>query len=227
MAQLPSWLKPSKTVPQAPWSAGESNWKAKPKTYAMLLLGLWIFGTGEAALVATSAGQSPWTVFSEGLSLKTGLSIGWATFFISIGVLLFWIPLRRKPGAGTLLNVIFVSMALEVMIPFFPNPTEPALQLTQILIGIFIVGLGSAIYIPCHLGPGPRDGLMTGLHYKTGKPVARIRLTLEAIVLTVGWLLGGTVGIGTLLFALLIGYSVAFWFGVTARFNTWYQLKTS
>ncbi len=219
MVTLPAWLKPAKTVPHAPWSAGESNWKAKPKTYLTLLSGLWLFGTGEAALVAANAGQSPWTVLSEGVSLTTGLSIGWATFGISLVVLLFWIPLKRKPGAGTLLNVVFVSMALEVMIPFYPNPQTSLGQLGQTLLGIAIVGLGSALYIPANLGAGPRDGLMTGLHYKTGKPVARIRLTLELIALTTGWLLGGTVGIGTVLFSLLIGYSVAFWFGVVDRID--------
>ncbi len=217
MAKIPGWLKPAKTVPHAPWSAGESNWKAKPRTYLTLLLGLWLFGSGEAALVAAQAGQSPWTVFSEGISIQFGLSIGWATFFISLCVLLLWIPLKRKPGAGTLLNVVFVSMALEVMIPFFPSPQTSFAQLSQTLFGIALVGLGSALYIPANLGAGPRDGLMTGLHFKTGKPVARIRLTLEVTVLIIGWLLGGTVGIGTVLFSLLIGYSVAFWFGIVDR----------
>ena len=185
----------------------------------MLLLGLWLFGTGEAALVAARAGQSPWTVFAEGIALTTGLSIGWASGAISIVVLSFWIPLKRKPGAGTLLNVVFVSLALEVMIPYFPNPEGQFSQLAQTLLGIALVGFGSALYIPAHLGPGPRDGLMTGLHFKTGFPVARVRLTLEAIVLTIGWLLGGTVGIGTVLFAVLIGYSVAFWFGIVHRID--------
>ncbi len=219
MTKVPSWLKPAKTVPHAPWSAGVSNWKAAPRTYLTLLLGLWLFGTGEAALVAARAGQSPWTVLSEGISITSGLSIGWSTFAISLVVLLLWIPLKRKPGAGTLLNVIFVSMALEVMIPVFPNPQTAFGQLTQTLIGIAIVGLGSALYIPANLGAGPRDGLMTGLHYRTGKPVGRIRLTLEVTALIVGWLLGGTVGIGTVLFSLLIGYSVAFWFGVVDRID--------
>jgi len=217
MTFLPTWLKPAKTVPMAPWSAGESNWVAKPKTFFMLLVGLWLFGTGEAALVAANAGQSPWTVFSEGVSNITGLSIGMATFFISVVVLLLWIPLKRKPGAGTLFNVVIVALSLELMIPVFPNPASTIGQLAQTLIGIAIVGLGSAIYIPCNLGAGPRDGLMTGLHYKTGLPVARIRLTLEVAVIIIGWLLGGTVGIGTVLFGVLIGYSVAFWFGIVAR----------
>lgn len=219
MAKLPNWLKLSKTVPHAPWSASGSVWIAKPKTYFMLLLGLWVFGTGEAALVAAHAGQSPWVVFAEGLSIQTGLSIGWATAVISVGVLLFWIPLRRKPGAGTLLNVVVIAAALEIMIPYYPEPTNPILQLVQTLFGIGLVGLGSALYIPAHLGPGPRDGLMTGLHFKTGKPVARIRLTLEVIVMTVGWLLGGTLGIGTVIFAATVGYAVAFWFGVVHRID--------
>lgn len=219
MLQLPSWLKPAKTVPIAPWGAGESNWKAKPKTFFMLVLGLWLFGSGEAALVAASAGQSPWVVFSEGLSIQTGLSIGTATAVISVGVLLLWIPLKRKPGAGTLLNVIFIALALEVMIPIFPNPLTTFGQLGQTLFGIALVGLGSALYIPCNLGAGPRDGLMTGLHYKTGLPVARIRLSLEVTVIIVGWLLGGTVGIGTVLFGVFVGYSVAFWFGVVGKLS--------
>lgn len=219
MATLPAWLKPAKTVPHAPWSAGESNWKAKPRTYATLVLGLWLFGTGEAALVATGAGQSPWTVFAEGISLTTKLSIGWAAFATSLVVLLLWIPLKRKPGAGTILNAIVISLALEVMIPFFPNPQSGSGQLAQVLFGIALVGFGSALYIPANLGAGPRDGLMTGLHFKTGKPVARIRLFLEVSALSIGWLLGGTVGIGTVLFSLLIGYSVAFWFGVVDRID--------
>lgn len=194
-------------------------WKAKPTTYVMLLLGLWLFGTGEAALVAANAGQSPWVVFAEGLSIQTGLSIGWSTALISISVLLFWIPLKRKPGAGTLLNVVVIAFALEVMIPVFPQPTSVLPQLTQTLIGIVIVGIGSALYIPAHLGPGPRDGLMTGLHFKTGIPVARIRLSIEVVVLTLGWILGGTLGIGTFLFAALVGYSIAFWFGLVHRID--------
>jgi uncharacterized membrane protein YczE len=217
VASIPAWLKPSKTVPHAPWSAHGSMWKAKPTTYFMLLLGLWLFGTGEAALVAANAGQSPWVVFAEGLSIQTGLSIGWATALISVCVLTFWIPLKRKPGAGTLLNVIVIALALEVMIPVFPQPTTAIPQLAQTFAGIVIVGIGSAFYIPAHLGPGPRDGLMTGLHFKTGIPVARIRLSIEVVVLTLGWLLGGTLGIGTFLFAALVGYSIAFWFGVVHR----------
>ena len=225
MPKIPSWLKPSKTVPRAPWSAGESNWKASPKTYLVLVTGLWIFGTGEAALVASSAGQSPWVVFAEGISKVSGITIGEATALTSFVVLLAWIPLRMKPGAGTILNAIVIALALEVMIPVYPDPKSQLSQLGLVLLGIALAGLGSALYISSHLGTGPRDGLMTGLHYKTGKPVARIRLTIEVAVLTIGWLIGGTVGIGTLMFALLIGYSVAFWFGLTAKLNNWYDLR--
>ena len=222
MASIPAWLKPSKTVPHAPWSAHGSVWKAKPVTYFTLILGLWAFGTGEAALVAAQAGQSPWVVFAEGLSIQTGLTIGWTTALISIAVLLFWIPLKRKPGAGTLLNVVVIAAALQIMIPYLPEPKTLGPQLLQTVIGIGIVGFGSALYIPAHLGPGPRDGLMTGLHFKTGIPVARIRLSIEIVVMTIGWLLGGTLGIGTFLFAALVGYSVAFWFGVVHRIDQKY-----
>lgn len=191
----------------------------------MLILGLYLFGAGEAALVAANAGQSPWVVFAEGLEIQTGLSIGWATAIISVGVLLLWIPLKRKPGAGTLLNVVVIAAALEFMIQFYPQPTNQFAQLAQTLFGIGLVGLGSALYIPAHLGPGPRDGLMTGLHFKTGIPVARIRLSIEIVVMTIGWLLGGTLGIGTFIFAATVGYAVAFWFGVVHRIDQKFPTK--
>jgi len=218
MSSLGEWFRPSRTVPVTPWAAGETNWKPSPKTLLVLLLGLWLFGTGEAALVAAHCGVSPWVVFSQGISLKTGLSIGWSTLVISIAVLLLWIPLRRRPGLGTILNIIVIALALQVMIPFFPTPNQLGFQIVEAIFGVALVGLGSSLYITCNVGPGPRDGLMTGLHAKTGIRIGRVRLGIEAIVLVIGWLLGGTVGIGTLIFALFIGQSVALWFGVVSRF---------
>jgi uncharacterized membrane protein YczE len=217
MGKFADFLRPHRTVPLTPWSAGDSNWKAKPSTVAMLVLGLWLFGTGEAALVAAGVGVSPWVVLQQGISLKTGLTIGWATFWVSVCVLLLWIPLRRRPGLGTVLNIVVIAVSLEVMIPLLPKPSDTLSQVVEVLLGIGTVGAASAIYITCNLGAGPRDGLMTGLHDLTGVRVGRVRTSIEVVVLTIGWLLGGNVGIGTVLFGLLIGQSVAVGFGIVSR----------
>lgn len=213
---IPKWFFPSKTIPVTPWRSNH-YWKSKPSTIFILIIGLWLFGTGEAFLIAANAGVSPWTVFAQGISIQTGLSIGGATFITGIGVLLLWVALKQKPGLGTVLNIIIISIAIEVMVKVLPNPTINYLQIIQILLGIVIVGLGSGFYLTCHMGPGPRDGLMTSIHYKTGIPVGRVRLFIEITVLTVGWILGGQVGLGTLLFGVLIGYSVATWLKIVGK----------
>ena len=204
-------------MPRAPWSAGESNWRANPGTVLALSLGLWLFGTGEAALIAAGIGVSPWTVFAQGVSSHLGITIGWATFWISSCVLLAWIPLRRRPGLGTVLNVVLIAAALQVMSPLYPHPTSPTLQVLQVLFGVGLTGIGSGLYLTSHMGTGPRDGLMTGIHERTGLPVGRVRLYIELTVLTVGWFLGGTVGVGTVLFGALIGQSVAVGLGIVSR----------
>lgn len=209
---LPNWLKPSKTVPHSPWSAHGSMWKAKPLTYFIMCVGLWCCGTGDAFLYNAHIGQSPWTVLAAGIENKTSLSIGWAAVLVSACVLLLWIPLHNKLGIGTIANVILCASGLQVMMKYLPQPHSPALQVVQVLIGVGFFAFGSAIYIPAHLGTGPRDGLMTGLHFKTGIPVARVRMSVEVLVMTVGWFLGGTVGLGTIIFATTVGYGLAFWF---------------
>jgi uncharacterized membrane protein YczE len=219
MASIGQWLRPALTVPKTSWSAGESNWKVSPKTFFVLMLGLWLFGTGEAFLVDAGIGQSPWTVLAYGLAKTLGLTIGETTFLTSVFVLLLWIPLKRRPGLGTVMNILVVALALQVMINILPSPTNFAAQLVEVLIGIAIVGIASGLYITCNVGPGPRDGLMTGLNARTGIRVGRVRLGIEVIVLTIGWALGGIVGIGTLLFAVLIGQAVAMSFGVVERLS--------
>lgn len=213
------WVRPARTVPQTTWSAGDSNWKVSPKTFLVLILGLWLFGTGEALLIDASLGQSPWVVLADGLSKTFGVTIGEATFLTSIVVLLLWIPLKRKPGLGTVMNIIVIALAIDVMTPLLPTPTNVLAQLIEALIGILLVGLASALYITCNVGAGPRDGLMTGLNEKTGVRVGRVRTGIEVVVLSIGWLLGGVVGFGTLLFALLIGQSVAISFGLVERIS--------
>jgi len=180
-------------------------WKAKPKTFFYLMLGNWLYGTGEAILIKADIGQSPGTVLAQGIQNITGDTIGWTSFYISIGVMFLWIPLKNKVGIGTVLNIIFVSVAIDVMMPFFPSPDSYAVSVVMVIIGILVIGLGSAFYIPSNLGPGPRDGLMTGLHYRTGIPIGRVRFVIEAAFLLAGWLLGGSVGLGTVLVTVLVG----------------------
>jgi len=217
MSALSRWLKPSRTVPTTSWSASGSMWKAKPKTFFYLMLGNWLYGTGEAILIKADIGQSPGTVLAQGIQNITGDTIGWTSFYISIGVMFLWIPLKNKVGIGTVLNIIFVSVAIDVMMPFFPSPDSYAVSVVMVLIGILVIGLGSAFYIPSNLGPGPRDGLMTGLHYRTGIPIGRVRFVIEAVFLLAGWLLGGSVGLGTVLVTVLVGEVVAIFFGIVSR----------
>lgn len=179
-------------------------------TFVVLIAGLWLFGTGEAMLFDAALGNAPWTVFAQGVSVRSGITIGLATFFTSVVVLLMWIPLRERPGLGTIANAVVIATALQVMIGVLPTPESFGWRLAQVIGGIALVGIGSGLYLTTNLGPGPRDGLMTGIHQRKGVAVTPIRLSIEVVVLVIGWLLGGTVGIGTVLFALLIGPSVGY-----------------
>lgn len=211
-----TFLTPHKTVPITPWRA-ETRWQLSPSRVLILFTGLIIFGLGDSLLIQGNQGNAPWTVFAQGLTLKTGMSIGFSTLLISTLVLLIWIPLREKPGFGTLANIVLIATFIQVGTQIFPEQSSVATGILFDLIGIAMVGLGSAIYITCGLGPGPRDGAMTGIHYRTGIRVGRVRLGIELVVLVIGWLMGGTVGVGTALFALLIGQSVAIFLGIVAR----------
>ena len=168
-----------------------------------------MFGLGETLLLASGAGVSPWTVLAEGISIYTSWSVGWASFWLSLVVLLFWIPLRQKPGIGTILNAIIIALVLDYTLPYLPNPDNYGFKGLQVIIGVIVTGLGSGFYLIANLGPGPRDGLMTGVQRITGKPIALVRGTIEVTVVFFGWLLGGTAGLGTIIFALGIGPAVA------------------
>lgn len=218
-ARISEFLKPHKTVPLTPWRA-KSRWDLSPTRVLILFFGLAIFGLGDALVVQSNLGNAPWTVFAQGLSLRTGLSLGWATFVTGVFVLLAWIPLREKPGFGTLSNIAIISAAIEFGVNRFPLQTTLLGGLASALLGIALVGAGSALYITCGLGPGPRDGAMTGIHQRTGIRVGRVRMGIEVTVLIVGALLGGKLGLGTALFALLIGQSVAISFGIVARLTS-------
>lgn len=196
-------------MPVTRWRAS-SRWRARPVTFLILFIGLWLFGTGEGLLVVSGLGVSPWTVLAQGLSVQLPISIGVATFLTSAMVLLLWVPLREKPGLGTIANAVVIAVALQITVNFVPAQTNWWLALMLVLLGIGMVGFGSGLYLTTNLGPGPRDGWMTGIHRRTGWPVVRVRLAIEISALALGWLLGGTVGLGTLLFAVLIGPSVGY-----------------
>jgi uncharacterized membrane protein YczE len=214
-----SHLKPHRTVPVVPWTA-KGRWDLSVKRVLILFSGLAIFGLGDGLIIQSGLGNAPWSVLAQGISLKSGLSIGTSTLIIGALVLSLWIPLRERPGFGTLSNIVIISLFIEIGTNVFPKQESIYSGLVFTIVGIAMVGIGSSLYITCGLGPGPRDGAMTGLHQRTGVRVGRVRLGLEVVVSIAGALLGGTLGLGTLLFALLIGQSVAISFGLLARLTS-------
>lgn len=219
MRSLLKFIAPHKTIPITPWRA-DHRWQLSPARVGILFFGLAIFGFGDSLLVQGNVGNAPWTVFAQGFSLKTGLPLGVSTFIISVCVLLMWIPIKERPGFGTLANIVLIASFIQIGISIVPLQDSLAMGVIFDIVGILLVGIGSALYITCGLGPGPRDGMMTGLHKATGVRVGRVRLGIEVTVLGIGWLMGGTVGVGTLLFAILIGESIAISLGVVARLTS-------
>ena len=191
--------------------------KPKLNTLTILVIGLWIFGTGDAVIIAAGLGVAPWTVLAQGIGIQFDWTIGQATFFISVIVLFLWIPLKEKPGVGTILNAILIAAAIDVMEPYLPHPEQQIYQFIQVLLGTVLVGIGSGFYLTANLGPGPRDGWMTGLQRITNIPIGRVRTTIEIIALLIGWKLGGVFGLGTIIFAILIGPVVALFLQLTYR----------
>jgi uncharacterized membrane protein YczE len=194
------------SVPQTSWSAQEEEFfRPKLKTLLPLCIGLFIFGLGESILVVSDNGVTPWTVLAEGFAKKIDIGIGFSTFIISVLVLLLWIPLKLRPGIGTIMNILIIAMTMGGAIPYlyFLNSIFHPLFLS--FLGTFLVGLGSGIYLISNLGPGTRDGLMTGISKKFSKPISLVRFSIELIVVLIGWTLGGTLGVGTIIFAIFIG----------------------
>jgi uncharacterized membrane protein YczE len=200
-----------KNIPKVSWSSDKPlNLKPKKSTFFYLCFGLMLFGLGEGLLIVSFTGASPWSVLAQGISLNVNLSVGIITFLISIGVLLIWFFLDQKPGIGTVLNALIIAVMIDLCINFVPTPSDFINQIILATCSVILVGIGGGIYLVSNLGPGPRDGLMIGLQKKTNLPIALVRATLEISVVTIGWYLGGVVGIGTLLFAFGIGPCVAF-----------------
>ena len=199
-----------RSVPTTQWSSDEPlNFSPKPLTLFFLILGLFLFGLGESLIITASIGMSPWTVLAEGLSLTSGLSIGVLTFLISLAVLLLWIPLKQKAGIGTILNVFIIAAVIEWSLPYLPHPETYLMQVLQAILGTLVVGFASGIYLIANLGPGPRDGLMTGCQRVTNLPIAWVRVFLEITVISIGWVLGGTIGVATVIFAFGVGPAVS------------------
>ena len=210
-----------KKIPTLSWSSkSPRNLKPSFKTLFLLCFGLIIFGLGEGLLIISTIGASPWNVLHQGLAINLGLSVGSWAFLVSLIVLLFWFFLDEKIGMGTILNVIIIAIMIDLTIVFFDAPKLWVNQFLLCVISVLMVGLGSGIYLIARLGPGPRDGLMTGLQKKTGFSIALIRGTIEIIVVSCGWLLGGTVGVGTLLYAVGIGPVVAFSLNIVKKISS-------
>ena len=199
-----------KKIPKVKWSSEKPfNFKPKFSTFFFLCFGLSLFGLGEGLLIVSFTGASPWSVLAQGISLNVNLSIGTITLLISIALLILWIPLGQKPGMGTIFNALIIAIMIDLCIMYVPTPSNYIHQLLLAVISVVMVGIGGGIYLVSNLGAGPRDGLMIGLQKLTNFPIAVVRATLEISVVSIGWYLGGTVGIGTLLFAFGIGPCVA------------------
>jgi len=199
-----------KKIPKVKWSSEKPfNFKPKFSTFFFLCFGLSLFGLGEGLLIVSFTGASPWSVLAQGISLNINLSIGTITLLISIAVLILWIPLGQKPGMGTIFNALIIAIMIDLCIKYVPTPSNYIYQLILAVISVIMVGIGGSIYLVSNLGAGPRDGLMIGLQKVTNFPIALVRATLEISVVSIGWYLGGTVGVGTLLFAFGIRPCVA------------------
>jgi len=207
-----------KNIPRVSWSSEKPlNLKPRISTFFFLCFGLSLFGIGEGLLLVSYTGASPWSVLAQGISLKVNFSIGIITFFISIFVISLWIFLNQKPGIGTILNAVIIAAMIDVCLNYVSTPESFAAKMILAVSAVLLVGIGSGIYLVANLGPGPRDGLMTGLQKKTNLPIAAVRAFLEITVVSIGWYLGGTVGIGTILFAFGIGPAVALGLFIVGR----------
>ncbi len=208
MGNFREFLRPARAIPDTRWTA-KHLWDLSFSGLLILFLGITILGIGGALVVRADLGNAPWTVFAEGLSIQSGLSIGTAFFLSSCLVLLLWIPLAIKPGFGTIANATYFAIVLDWALGWIDSPSTQLLEYLMLLAGIACVGLGSAIYMTCGLGGGPRDGLLMGLIKRTGIRIIYIKMTMDGTALLVGFLLGGTVGVGTVLSVVLYSWSVA------------------
>ncbi len=201
-----------------PWTA-EHQWHLKPSALLMISIATILMGIGEGLLVLAHLGSSPWTVFSQGVALQTGLSIGTVVAIVSIIVLLLWIPLQLRFGLGTILNIFWIALFIDLTLKYIPAPEDLASRLLLMSIAILLFGISTTFYLSCHLGAGPRDGLMVGMCQKYGWRVGVVRTSIEVLVCILGFLLGGTVGISTLAFALGVGWIIQYTATLLSRYK--------
>lgn len=175
------------------------------RRWTQLFSGLFLFGFAAAMMLRAHLGVDPWTVFAEGFHVTWGFGIGWVIVISGLLVLLIWIPLRQKPGIGTVLNALLVGPSMEVGLLMVDTPETVAQRVFLFAAGLLMMGIASGLYIGARFGPGPRDGLMVGFNARFGWPMWAVRTVVEVTVLSIGWALGGSFGVGTVIFALMIG----------------------
>ena len=218
LARALKFFAPARAVPKTSWSA-PTYWTIRPKTFLILISGLFLMGIGGSLSVQSNLGNPPWTVLAQGISKQAEISLGWAFFIVSCLVLLIWFPLKVTPGFGTIANTVFFAASLQLGVTIIPAQENFKLSLLMVLCGISLVGFGTALYISCGLGSGPRDGWMIGLLERTGIRIWKIRFVIECFALTSGYLLGGKIGIGTVLVMLFVGQAIAISFTLLDRFS--------
>ncbi|MDH2997625.1 hypothetical protein A1D22_07825 [Pasteurellaceae bacterium LFhippo2] len=196
-------------IPNMAWSA-DHQWQLKPSSLLMISFTTILMGIGEGLLVLANLGSSPWTVFSQGISLQTSLSIGIVVAIISVIVLLLWIPLKLRFGLGTILNIFWIALFIDLTVKYIPAPDTLVSRLALMATAILLFGISTTFYLSCKLGAGPRDGLMVGMCQKYGWRVGVVRTSIEVTVCVLGFLLGGTVGISTIAFALCVGWIIQY-----------------
>ncbi len=209
-------MKKPRVIPHTAWAA-DSLWSVETKTISLLLSALAILGIGDGLILLSDFGSSPWTVLSQGIALQSDMSIGWSSFLISAVVMVAWLPLKLRFGLGTILNIIIIALFLDLTTKILPEPTALFSRIGFGLLGLFLYGLGTALYLTCHLGAGPRDGLMVGICQRFHLKVGVVRTAIEVFVCVLGFFLGGTVGIGTVIFAAGIGWIVQACLNLIAR----------
>jgi len=218
LARSLKFFAPARAVPKTSWSAPDF-WTVRPKTFLILISGLFMMGIGGSLSVQSNLGNPPWTVLAQGISHQAGISLGWAFFIVSCFVLMIWFPLRVTPGFGTIANTVFFAASLQLGVTLIPPQHNFRLSLFMIFCGISLVGFGTALYISCGLGSGPRDGWMIGLLERTGIRIWKIRFVIECFALTSGYFLGGKIGLGTVLVMLFVGQAIAISFTLLDKFS--------
>ncbi|KMK51025.1 membrane protein [[Actinobacillus] muris] len=196
-------------IPAMPWTA-DHQWQLKPSALLMISLATILMGIGEGLMVLADLGSSPWTVFSQGIAIQMGWSIGTAVAVVSVVVLLLWIPFKLRFGLGTVLNIVWIALFVDLTVRFLPAPDSLTLRVSLMTLGILVFGMGTTFYLSCQLGAGPRDGLMVGICLKYGWRVGAVRTGIEVTVCVLGFFLGGTVGVSTVAFALCVGWIIQF-----------------